>query len=331
MKQVAKIIYMFTALMSFGTLQAANIELLEVVDTKTFHVSISEVKMWTEEVVWEVKVLNDMSIAFATPNEDEDSSVILTLDEPLEKDTEYSLLTVFGADGSIDFKTGDTLEGIEIMNPEVDEIGQSIESISLVDVNSIEVTYTEELEWGDFEFKLLSDIEVESLNPIDEDTISVTLWGALSTDKNYIFMVLALQDALSQDVELDEGIYNFVSPSEISDPVATQEWDDSLEVELDEDTEVSLDEEIEAEVDLNAAYNELESPAESVDLLDANIDRVVEDAVEAEEMQETAEEQTLETVALSATATPETGAETGVLILLTLFINTFYYFSRRKS
>jgi len=59
------------------------------------------------------------------------------------------------------------------------------------------------------------------------------------------------------------------------------------------------------------------------------IDRMVEDAVRAEEEAEI--EQTVESVAMSATATPETGAETWVLIMLTLFINTFYYFSRRKS
>ena len=62
-----------------------------------------------------------MAIAFASQDEDDDNVAILTLDERLEKNTEYSLLTVFGADGSIDFKTGDSLEGIEILNPETDD------------------------------------------------------------------------------------------------------------------------------------------------------------------------------------------------------------------
>ena len=163
MKTTIKILLICMALMSFWSSYAAYIDSLEVVDTKSLHLSMSEVKMWTGEIVWEIKVLNDMSIAFASQDEEDDYTAVLTLDETLEKDTEYSLLTVFGADGSIDFKTGDSLEGIEILNPETDEIGQSIESITLVDVNTIEVIYMEELSGEELEFKLLSEIGVEGI------------------------------------------------------------------------------------------------------------------------------------------------------------------------
>lgn len=316
MKTIAKIICMFIALMSFGSAQAANIELLEVVDTKTLHVSISEVKMWTGEVVGEVKVLNDMSIAFANQDEEDTYKAILTLDEPLEKNTEYSLLTVFGADGSIDFKTNDTIEGVEILNSEVEEVGQWIESITLVDVNSIEVTYIEELTGDDFEFKLLSDVVVESISSIDDETVEVKLESEVGADKNYILMVLSLQDALAQDVELDEGIYDFMTPKELRS--ASKGWISEPEESLDIS---ELEEEL--DVELSAATDELETPEESDELLTRDLDAVVEE--------ETSTVNNIEDVALSATATPETGAETGILILLTLFINTFYYFSRRKA
>lgn len=318
MKAIIKIASICIALMSFGTLQAANISLLEVVDTKTFHVSMEEVKMWTGELAGEVKVLNDMSISFANQDEEDEYTAIVTLDEPLEKNTEYSLLTVFGADGSIDFKTTDTLEWIEILNSETDEIWQSIESITLVDVNSIEVVYTEELTGEDFEFKLLSDLEVASVNTVDEDTIAVNLKSEMSANKNYIFMVLSLQDALSQDVELEEWIYNFTTSAEISKAISKEASSESENEKATEEKEGLL----QPEEDLNAAYKELDTPTEANNLLDADIDAVVEQAVEAE--------QTLESVALSATVTPETWAETTLLIILTLFINTFYYFSRRK-
>jgi len=308
--------------MSFWNLHAAYIESLEVVDTKTLSLSMSEVKMWTGEIVWEMKVLNDMSIAFASQDEENDNVAILTLDEVLEKNTEYSLLTVFGADGSIDFKTGDVLEDIEIINPETDEIGQSIESITLVDVNTIKVTYVEDIEWEELEFKLLSEIWVDGISGVDEDTVNVKLTVDIKSDKNYILMVLALQDALSQDVDLEEGIYDFMAPTEIttiSEP--TEEVVENTEEVIDETQEVSN----EVEDELNAAYNLLE-PEESTDLLEKDVEAVVEKAVEEEKA-----ERTLEAVAMSATVTPETGAETWVLIMLTLFINTFYYFSRRKA
>lgn len=331
MKTIAKITCIFFALMISGSAYAANISDLEVVDTNTLHVSMEEVKMGTTEIIWEVKVLNDMTVAFATQNEEDETStsVTLTLDGELQKDTEYSLLTVFGADGSIDFTTWDTIEWVEILNSDTDEVGQSIDSITLIDKKTIEVVYMEELEWGDFEFKLLSDMEVASIGPINEDTISVSLVDKVLPSQNYILMVLALQDALAQDVELEEWIFDFTSSEEVSTPADMLLEKESVENEERlQDTEIS-DDEVDAE--LNAAFNNIDSPDESVELLDAEgIDRMVEDAVRAEEKVEVVE-QTIESVAMSATATPETGAETWVLIMLTLFINTFYYFSRRKS
>ncbi len=336
MKNIAKIICITMALMVFGSSYAANISELEVVDTNTLHVSMEEVKMGTTEIIWEVKVLNDMKVAFAMQNEEDEtsSSVTLTLDGELQENTEYSLLTVFGADGSIDFKTSDTIEWVEIINSDSDEIGQSIDSITLVDKKTIEVVYMEELEaGGDFEFKLLSDMEVASVGPVDEATISVNLVDRVVASQDYILMVLALQDALAQDVELEEWIFDFSSPSEVSAPsdMRTVEVSDESEPTVEETTQLEGDE---LDVELNAAFKDIDSPDESVELLDAEgIDRMVEDAVRAEEEAKEAatQESTVESVAMSATATPETGAETWVLIMLTLFINTFYYFSRRKS
>jgi len=70
----------------------------------------------------------------------------------------------------------------------------------------------EELDGSDFEFKLLSDMKVASIGAVDENTISVNLADKVLPQQNYILMVLALQDALAQDVELEEGIFDFTSP-----------------------------------------------------------------------------------------------------------------------
>jgi hypothetical protein len=44
------------------------------------------------------------------------NKVILTLEEDLGMLTNYNLLTIFGANGNIDFKTKKSLEDIEINN-----------------------------------------------------------------------------------------------------------------------------------------------------------------------------------------------------------------------
>lgn len=351
MKTLVKILFIFLTLISFQASYAEDIDvetiledtitetaenspiavataepaikLVDVVDTKTLNVFFTDVKMWVGELLWEVKLLNDLSIAFADRDIEENTNkVVIALDEALETNTDYSLLTVFGADGSIDFTTEDSLEWVEILNDESDEIGQSIQSITLVNANTLHVVYKEALDGEEFEFKILSDITVDGMKGLSEDSIEITLEWEVGASKNYIFMVISLEDALSQTVELEEGIYDFVTPSEVSSPVSEEEMTISEPVELENEVEVELD----------AAYEELTEPQESEFLEEADVEAVVEEAVVEEEAALAAEAgESIEVVALSATVTPDTGAETWVLILLTLFINTFYYFSRRKA
>jgi hypothetical protein len=51
----------------------------------------------------------------------------------------------------------------------------------------------------------------------------------------------------------------------------------------------------------------------------------------AAEDPENSEKTQLEKLALSQKETPDTGAETWVIVIATFIINTFYYYSRRKK
>jgi len=66
--------------------------------------------------------------------------------------------------------------------------------------------------------------------------------------------------------------------------------------------------------------------------LDVDLEAAPEDAAMQEDMSDE-EDATIEVTeaATMETQTPDTGAETWVLIIATLFINTFYYLSRRKK
>jgi len=66
--------------------------------------------------------------------------------------------------------------------------------------------------------------------------------------------------------------------------------------------------------------------------LDVDLEAAPEDAAMQEDMSDE-EDATIEVTeaATMVTQTPDTGAETWVLIIATLFINTFYYLSRRKK
>gem|GEM_PF-6457099 len=54
------------------------------------------------------------------------------MEENLHTNTKYSLLTLLGAEGSIDFETGDSLEDFSAINEDIFSDEENIESIALV-------------------------------------------------------------------------------------------------------------------------------------------------------------------------------------------------------
>ncbi len=129
---------------------------------------------------------------------------------------------------------------------------------------------------SEFEFKLLSEIDVDNLTFVNPSTVKITLAGLLNKNSNYMLMILKLKNAIDKVISLDEDLHTFTT-------------DDNLVDAMEE--ELALEEESTVEEELNAALKETEVPTE------------------------------LEEVALYVNETPDTGAETSVLIILTFLIN----------
>jgi len=114
-KHIMKYIFRFSvffALISLTSLSAfaADISDVNVIDTQDISLKLSEdVQLPVGKIEADVDVLHDDSIANVTADPQDKKKVTLTLSTPLKAKTDYSLLTVFGADGSIDFTTGDTI------------------------------------------------------------------------------------------------------------------------------------------------------------------------------------------------------------------------------
>jgi len=299
-----------------------SVDEINVVDANTLSVTLSEnPNLENGPIEAEIRVLNDVKLRGALKSEA--SEVELILEDAMKPETTYSLLTLVGADGSIDFTTPSNVEGYTASNiASVEE--QSIEWIEIIDDRTIIITYINDIIWSSFEYKLLAESKVVSIEKPDFflPEIIISVEPPFVWESDYILMFIEMQDASGEFLEFDTGIYDFstwdmvewiTSEYEIQN---TNEGEDTLSEQLQVVKPEVVEEEIingqysiqeeEQEVEFNAA-GEQSWLVKDTEMIDTDI--------AAEMMQET----------------PDTGAATWVLILATLFINSFYYLSRRKK
>ena len=294
MKNIRTLLFIFIVSLTIGSVQAANIDTIEVANVKNVDLQLSQdITLW-DTVEGEIKILKDINITFASKDFNDANKVILTLSEDLKAGKNYSLLSIFGTDGNIDFVTTDSLENAEIMN-DIIPTEQGIVKVVIKDMRTIEVVFLSPLVEEDFEFKLLSELSVTDMTYTSaENTLQLSISDNFEINNSYMIIVLGLKDIIWSDITLDEDLYNFET-SNIIDAVVEATDEVSIESLLwDEDL-----------------FN-----------VDAASDEIVN--------LESDETENLEDVALNAAASPETWAGTGIVLLFTTLI-TGFIFLRKKA
>lgn len=312
MKYIQTIIAFLAILGIISTTYSGSlgVDEIKVIDSNTISVSLSDNPNLKEgEIEGEVTILNDVNTRGAVVSEGSEVKVELMLDEPLLPNTSYSLLTISGADGSIDFTTPENVEGFMLDNPNIAS-GQDIASIEVLSDTALIVTYRESLSGSALDYKLLAESNIVKMEKPDYflPEIIITIEPPLMSNKDYILMFIEMQDVEGEYLEFDTGIYDF-STEEIVSQESTSDDVDQIASEENEEAE---------KIDL-------EDNTETMDI--SSVDEVVD-------MQAAGEEDSLQdvsAVAAQMTETPDTGAETWVLIVATLIINSFFYLSRRKK
>lgn len=227
------------------------------------------------EITGDIKILRDVVVESAEKDFEAQNIVNIVLAEELKTNSSYSILSIFWADGSMDFSIEDSVDGVEILNN--DPANPSIEKVIIKDATEIALYYSMPLESEEFEYKIFSQLEVENIQKT-WSSLDVQLVSHLTSNSNYTIILISLQDMMTAELSFDDGLFDFMTG----------------EIEVVEEIQ-ELEEEIIDE--LNAAW----------------------------------EEGNVEEVALDAEETPDTGAETWVLILGTLLINTFLTSARKKK
>lgn len=290
-----------------------SVESVDVIDANTISVILSEnPNLEIGEIDWEMRVLHDMTLRGGFLDASSLNKVELTLEEDLKENTNYSLLSVSWSDGSIDFVTPDEVNGYSAINLESSQ-EQDIDSIEVIDDRTILVTYRQDLTENSFEYKLLAESKIVKIEKPDYFTseIVVSVESPFVSNKNYILMFIELQDVEGNYLEFDTGIYDFVTPdiSSIKNQEEQEEIQESEILDIIEIPEVIIPNEVVDDFTPDTIDEEIELNAAGL------------------------QEGTLWVLqaAQEVTHTPQTGAQTWFLVVATLFINSFYYLSRRKK
>lgn len=292
-KNIKIITWLLLASLVLST-NAANLENINVIDSKTIWVNSSDMVVFPNgDVTGEVKILRDIEVTYSSLDLTDSKKVLINLSSDLYTNSDYSLISVVWAEGNIDFTIEDSLNG-EISNYYLNS-GKNIEKINVLDSRTIEVYYNYDLTENEFEFKLLWDLSVKSLTSDGTSELTVNLNTSLETNRNYILMVISLEDENMQEIPLEESLYDFSTPWSLAESTNEQSSTEDL---LQEVVEEVVTEEI----------------------------QTVLDKKEEEENNGNIEE-----VSLNAAVTPETGPATILLIVLAMVFSIMFFINKKSK
>lgn len=186
----------------------SSINNIDFVDTKTLSVELnsSQTNFSTESS--EVKILQDLVITNTYINVDDTKKVSLELATDILDNTNYSLISVTEwMDNSIDFLY---MSGTSIINNSLKIWENFIDYINIIDSKNIEIVFSKELSVENIEFKIFKELEIDNIF-FDTINLNVKLVNDLLSNQNYI-MVLFLMDELNNEIELENGLYEFTTP-----------------------------------------------------------------------------------------------------------------------
>ncbi len=326
---IALLVLIYTVSTSGNVLaewEPISVDSLDVTHEKSINVSLNneiDVNALSE---WDMKLLHDIVVLDSSLDSADSRKALINLDQDLSSDSVYNLITIEGTDGSMDFETWANLEWEEIYN----ESGEWIESIFIIDSKNLEVTYFEPITETEVNLKLFRDASIKNLESDTNTEIRVETMEVLKASSNYIFMLISAKNIDNSDATIENGIYNFETPAFLDDAPLAEE-DLNLNAATEEWTEpVTTEEVVNEEI--------IEIPAEEVVVVEEEI--VQEEAVEADAtvIEENVtkagnvitEESNIEEVAAGATAVPETGTASTLMIFLTMLLAFWVHMKRRK-
>lgn len=254
----------------------------------------------------EIVILEDVKLAWGMLQSENIRQVELKTETPLQASTRYSLLTLSGTEGSMDFETPSWVEWFKASNFSSMKT-EDIDSIEIIDENTILVNYRQDLSWFNYNFKLFAEVAISEVRKDDFQlpVLTLVMDKPLLSETDYILMFIDMRDAEGSVLAFDTGIYDF--KTELFDEEITDDMTER-DISMYQDEELTPEEIALLEADILAGEALLNAAPEDVE--EGNIEEMAQNMSETD---------------------TEAGAATGVLVLLTLIINAFFYKARRKK
>lgn len=194
----------------------------------------------------DLKLFNDIDSIKLTRNLDNDKLLNIELSSDLEKDISYSLLSVYWAEWTIDFKISDLVNWLEVSwKP-----WEWIEKIIIVDSKNIEVYFSSVLESEEVDVKLLKDLNVQwlSLSEENKKELDIFLYDELNENTNYIIMLFSFSTIEWTMYNISNSIYDFQTEALVEEEIFDNplDWLDEI---IDEESKTD-----------NVALNSAETP-----------------------------------------------------------------------
>ncbi len=297
----------------------ASIKSVNVTDSKTLSVELANTVDGLA-FTGDAKVLKDLPVKSATKDATNSKVVNIVLGTDLVPDTSYSILSIFWAEGNIDFALKGIVANAEYANAEPDA---AIEKIVVKDSKDIDVYYKLDIKSTEFEYKVLSNLWVDTITKDAKTPTSIVFNLKNPLEKNlwYILMLVSLKNEKWDDINFSEGIYDFNSGN-FADTMVASSWAVLTWTTLNT-TAVTWASPSWTGTAVTATWV-VEWKTQVVDL---NSAAVITENTSANDVQN----KLIEEVAAKASNTPDTGPETWILILGTLIINTVLFYTRRKN
>ena len=144
----------------------------------------------------EIKILHDMNLRGAVIKEGTTDKVEIFLDADILSNTKYSILTISGAEWSIDFETPDDVVWFTGFSLEQGDT-QWIESVEITDARTLLVSYAQDVVASSFDYKLLAEKKLTKIEKKSSETpsLTITINPPLISSQDYILMFVDLLDA----------------------------------------------------------------------------------------------------------------------------------------
>ena len=223
MKNIKILLLLISFAIFSWSVSAATIDKIEATSNNNVQVTASQDVVFSDiNVKGDVKLLKDIPVSFSAPDSENFKKIVLNLSNDLTANSSYSLITILGADWNIDFSIWEFINW-EMLNSNLVEWEEWIEKVSVIDSRTIEVYFSNDLIEDTFEFKILSEIDTSSLTSVWDNMLDIEISRNLEKSTAYILMILSLEDAVGDQLELDEDLYDFVTSADLEQEVAEQE------------------------------------------------------------------------------------------------------------